>query len=124
MWFELIDIHELANRRPISLGGWAVDKGPFPGLPVMLARLLCPLRIAQMLLEGFLKSLSRWNRSFIPELWASWPPEMSTQKPTSLWKTLTVFSLLGDPDVYLIQLKMCNQVPHPTAAKKECQSRE
>ena len=124
MWFELIDIHELANRRPISLGGWAVDKGPFPGLPVMLARLLCPLRIAQMLLEGFLKSLSRWNRSFILELWVFWPPEMNTQKPMSLWKTLTVFSLLGDHDVYLIQLKICSQVQRPTAAKKERQSRE
>lgn len=108
MWFGLIDIHELAKRIPISPGSWAVDEGPFPGLPVVLARLLCPLKIAQMLPEEFFKPLSKWNRSFIIELWVFWPLEMSTQKPMSPWKILTAFSLLGDPDVYLIQLKMCS----------------
>lgn len=124
MWFGLIDIHELANRRPVSPGGWAVGEGPFPGLPAVLARLLCPLKIAQMLPEEFFKPLSRWNRSFFIELWVFWPPEMSTQKPMSPWKILTAFSLLGAPDVYLIQLKLCSQVQCYTTAKKEHQSRE
>lgn len=70
-------------------------------------------------MSKFARVPSRWNRLFNLELWVFWPPK----KAHVTMKDTKKFSPFGARDVFFIQLKTCSQAQHPTAAKKEGQSR-
>ena len=57
----------LQGRGSSHQGGCTVEERPLPALTVALARPLSCLRVAQILLEEFLRFPSRWNKSFIFE---------------------------------------------------------
>lgn len=120
MWFGLIDIHKLARRRFISpgrLGGGRRALSPSP----------CGIGRATVLPESS-SDPSRGIPSVpfqMEEIFHLWVLGIlaSKQKHPKGHVTLadTEFPPFGNPDVFFIQLKICSQGQHPTAARKQCQ---